>query len=198
MKTLIHLVSEQTMQNLLPILAFRPTRVVQIRSRPTRFHTAANNLRIAVAEASQLPSYHDLHPEFIEETINEDSPSVEHARAVVTRHLEANPNALVNITGGTKLMSIGAYLAAEVSRQCARLYCDTSGQQFVPLGPAELPDRPPVQRAGSQSHLKRRDGSPWSATWRLDLRGNDAGIASNWSRRHGVLPEGTRRLQPLP
>ena len=37
MRTLIHLISEQTMQNLLPILALRPDRVVSRRSPTERF-----------------------------------------------------------------------------------------------------------------------------------------------------------------
>jgi len=154
MKTLIHLVSEQTMQNLLPILAFKPERVVQIRSRPPKFKAAAAHLRRAVEEACTNPFYADLHPEFVEDVIEEDSPSVESTQQCVSHHVKTARHALVNITGGTKLMSLGASRAAEAYPDCLLIYCDTSQQQFVSLDGKPLPSSASFQEIAQRLTLK--------------------------------------------
>src|SRR6266436_1440524 len=114
---LLHLVSEQTMQNLLPLLALRPTKVIQVRSRAEKFRQAAANLKQAVESIRKQPDYRDLNPEFYEEVIDEESPSADTARRKVGAALSLWPGAVVNITGGTKPMSVGAYLAAEYQRE---------------------------------------------------------------------------------
>jgi hypothetical protein len=143
MTTLLHLVSEQTMQNLLPILALRPKRVIQVRSRAQKFHQAAENLKNAVAAMRKTIFYRDLNPEFVEVVIDEESPSVDSSRSEVAEHLARCPDAIVNLTGGTKQMSIGAYLAAN---NAFRLYCDTAIRQFIPVGQQPLPTHPPFEQ----------------------------------------------------
>jgi hypothetical protein len=143
MSTLLHLVSEQTMQNLLPILALRPKHVIQVRSRADKFHRAANNLKNAVAALRETLLYRDLNPEFVEVVIDEESPSVDSSRAKVAELLHRWPETIVNLTGGTKQMSIGAYLAAE---NAPRLYCDTAIRQFIAVGPQPLPVLPPFEQ----------------------------------------------------
>ena len=143
MSTLLHLVSEQTMQNLLPILALRPRRVIQVRSRADKFHRAAENLKNAVAAMRSTFLYRDLNPEFVEVVIDEESPSVDSSRAKVAESLARWPGSVVNLTGGTKQMSIGAYLGAE---NALRLYCDTAIRQFITLGSQPLPTLPPFEQ----------------------------------------------------
>src|SRR5206468_1063131 len=119
----------QTMQNLLPLLALRPGTVVQVRSRDERFAQAAENLKKAVAAISKTPPFRELAPEFFDVVIDENSPSADRARSKVGEALSRWPGAVVNLTGGTKLMSIGAYLAADY--QCEPiLYCDTKERRF--------------------------------------------------------------------
>ncbi|MCI0535811.1 MAG: DUF1887 family CARF protein [Verrucomicrobiales bacterium] len=129
---LLHLVSEQAMQNLLPLLALQPKVVVQVRSKEDRFHQVAENLKGAVAAIRKTAPYRDLAPQFFEVVIDEVSPSVDRARGKVGEALSLWPEAVVNVTGGTKLMSIGAYLAAEYQREPV-LYCDTQRRCFVSL-----------------------------------------------------------------
>ncbi len=141
---LLHLVSEQTMQNLLPLLALKPAVVIQVRSKADRFHQAAERLKQAVRSMRKQPAYHDLKPEFFEVVVDEESPSVDRTRRKVGESLSLWPGAVVNLTGGTKLMSIGAYLAAEYQREPI-LYCDTERQQFVSLNQrCPLPPLPSV------------------------------------------------------
>lgn len=132
--TLLHLVSDQTMQNLLPLLALKPSHVIQIRSRPQKFAASAHQLKDAVAAMGRTLLYADLRPTFADEVIAEDSPSVETTRQVVARLLGEHPGIVVNVTGGTKLMSLGALAAvrqAESSLGMAAVYCDTQARHFV-------------------------------------------------------------------
>jgi hypothetical protein len=129
---LLHLVSEQTMQNLLPLLALRPKTVVQVRSRDDRFRLMAEHLENAVAAIRKTSQYRDLTPEFFDVVIDEVSPSTDRTRSQVGESLSLWPGAVVNLTGGTKPMCIGAYLAADYQREPV-LYCDTQERRFVSL-----------------------------------------------------------------
>jgi hypothetical protein len=140
MTALLHLVSEQTMQNLLPILALRPQIVVQVRSRDQRFHRAVENLKNAVTSLRETPRYGDLHPEFHDVVIEADSPEPEQTAGIIRKQLARYPQAVLNITGGTKLMSLGAWMAA--GNQHPVLYCDTSERRFVQVGDNSLPELP--------------------------------------------------------
>lgn len=140
MTMLIHLVSEQTMQNLLPILALRPKVVVQMRSRADKFHRAAANLTNAVSTIRDTLLYRDLKPEFHEVVIDADSPTAEQTEVRIREQLARHPAAVLNITGGTKLMSLGAWQA--VGDQYPVLYCDTAERRFVQVGSRQLPPMP--------------------------------------------------------
>lgn len=142
MTTLIHIVSEQTMQNLLPILALKPQRVVQVLSEAPEFDKGAKSLVMAVsAMREKVSEYVDLNPEFVEEKIPEQSPCLESTRKKICEILSRYSDAIVNPTGGTKPMAIGAYLASkEVRVPC--LYCDTRLREFVSLGQCPLPQMP--------------------------------------------------------
>ena len=135
---LVHLVSEQTLQNLLPLLALRPDKVIQIRSADPRFARAAQSLKNAVAELARTPSYRGFAPEFFDEVIDEASPSLDRTRRKVGGALALWPGAVVNLTGGTKLMSIGAWMAAEYQHEPV-IYCDTQERRFVIEGKGRPP-----------------------------------------------------------
>lgn len=140
MTTLIHLVSEQTMQNLLPIMALRPARVIQICSARTDVAAHAMRVQDAVRELAQTLHYRDLRPEFSIVKIPESSPSVVATENAVRQAAAGSAGTpVVNFTGGTKLMSIGAWRAAEAGGWPA-LYCDTQSRSFVPE--RAMPDMP--------------------------------------------------------
>src|SRR5438045_1873361 len=54
---LVQLISEKTMQNLLPLLALRPKEVVQVRSEEERFCKAAENFERAVVSLQKTLFY---------------------------------------------------------------------------------------------------------------------------------------------
>ncbi len=120
---LIQLISEETMQNLVPMLALKPAKVVHLATpktagRSSHIVEAARQAQVPVEveniRLSEMPS------------IPESSRAV--ARAIVDAKGRLTP--VVNFTGGTKLMSIGAYEAA-MREQAVSLYVDTNRQQFL-------------------------------------------------------------------
>jgi len=128
--TLIHLVSEQTMQNLLPIMALRPRRVVQVLSRDDRFPAVAGDLELAVAALGRQVLFADLRPQFERVQIPSSSPTIDEATASLHAIADRYPDCVINFTGGTKLMSIGARQVA-VGRDKPALYCDTQARRLV-------------------------------------------------------------------
>ena len=122
--TLIQLISEQTMQNLVPVLALKPAHVVHL----TTPKTAARSAQI-IEGARQAGTDTELESIRLSEmpSIPETSRAV--LRAVAAAR-EAQQTPVINFTGGTKLMSIGAYEAA-LREQVVSLYVDTDHQQFI-------------------------------------------------------------------
>lgn len=130
--TLIQLISEQTMQNLLPILRFRPSHVVHFGTG----RTAARSNDI-VRAASKCGATFQL-----ERVRLSEMPSIAETSRAVTRAIAAanaqNRIPMVNFTGGTKLMSIGAYSAAATcSPPAISFYVDTDDERFVDGGTAD-------------------------------------------------------------
>ena len=123
--TLIQLISEQTVQNLLPVMRLRPGHVVHLvtpRTEPREAHVrrafAALGLRpeVDVVGLSDMPD------------IAESYRGVE---SVITAAAGRGDDVVVNFTGGTKLMGIGAYGAATLHK-VASLYVDTDRSRFLP------------------------------------------------------------------
>jgi hypothetical protein len=108
--TLLHLVSEQRLQNLIPLLALGPDTVVQVLSGSARFSEVASHLENAVG--TLLPV--GRRPQFHRVVLESHAPLIEETRSEVSLALKnLGMPGVVNITGGTKPMSIGAFLAAE-------------------------------------------------------------------------------------
>ena len=130
--TLIHLVSEQTMQNLLPIMALWPARVIQICSARADVARHSSHLEEALKTlAAENVLYRDLRPACESREIQEASPSISATEVIVRQAInDCAGQTVVNVTGGTKLMSIGAWRAAEAMTVPA-LYCDTQSKRFV-------------------------------------------------------------------
>ncbi len=121
--TLVQLISEQTIQNLLPVLRLRPVRLVHLVTPKTAAKSAM--LRAAAKSAGMEPEL---------ETIQLSAmPGISECFNAVSQTLKDMPadgQAVVNFTGGTKLMSIGAFAAAQ-SLQVPSLYVDTQDACFV-------------------------------------------------------------------
>ena len=133
--TLIHIVSKQTMQNVLPLLAVRPQRVVQICSNKEDMKAAAKWTELAAREAG-------LSMEFKTEVLASPEPGLEDVQKSVQRMLEHSEGSIINCTGGTKLMAVGAYLGAMDFPSVPILYCDTQNQTFISAGQSPLPALP--------------------------------------------------------
>jgi hypothetical protein len=122
---LIQLVSEQTMQNVLPVLALRPSRLIhlttpKVASRSQWIAEAARHAGIKVPleniQLSPMPG--------IRETANAL------AQATTSVLKDGNCQPVVNFTGGTKLMSIGAYACA-ANEKIVSMYVDTEYHHFT-------------------------------------------------------------------
>lgn len=130
--TLLHLVGEQRLQNLIPLLALAPDAVVQVLSGSARFSEVASHLEEAVG--TLLPA--GIRPQFHRVLLESSAPSIGETRSAVALALKTHGiPAVVNITGGTKPMSIGAFLAAEDFGVPALYY----GRGFHSAGSHALP-----------------------------------------------------------
>jgi hypothetical protein len=133
--TLIQLVGDQTVQNLLPVMALRPAQIIQFRSRDKsaaapRFETAALNFELSVRALAHEPDFGDYQPKISTIELDSASPKIEDVRSAVASRLAEFPQTVVNFTGATKLMSIGAHQAA-AAMAVPSLYCDTQEKTFV-------------------------------------------------------------------
>lgn len=129
---LIQLISEQTMPNILPVLRLRPTKLVHLVTRRTAVRSAC--IVEAAREAGQEPDLEIVHLSSMPamaETFNAVREAIRETRG-------AGIDPVVNFTGGTKLMSIGAYAAAlHRDHAASSLYVDTDDQRFVDGGTGE-------------------------------------------------------------
>ena len=149
MKTLIQLVGQQAMPNLLAAIAVRPDRIVHLWTRKTR--AASEQLRDACKAAGL-----GARIRFVELS---ESPGIEETRAAVSRAAAEDPGCVVNFTGGTKPMSIGAYAAA-AEKGLPSLYVDTDSGEF----------RDGATASGFPDLFAERDTSLTTAKSALDVR----------------------------
>lgn len=128
--TLIHLVSEQTLQNLLPIMALRPHRIVQVRSRGRNLSQSRSieaAIRHLCKENSDFVGY---TPRFVDHELTEAHPTLNQVYADLAQRFSDREKTLLNYTGGTKMMSVGAFQLA-LQRNIPTVYCDTVKRRFV-------------------------------------------------------------------
>jgi hypothetical protein len=85
----------------------------------------------ALAQAvAQEAEFKGWQPKIIELQMNKPLPDVGEARDWMATTLIANPGVIVNLSGGSRMMSIGAYNAALVLGR-PTFFCDTEGERFV-------------------------------------------------------------------
>ena len=118
--TLIQIISDETMPNLLAAMAIKPERIVHLCTPAMEGATVA--LERAYGQAGVKTSV-------IMRKLGEHPGMVELSDAVASLIRETG-DAVVNFTGGTKLMSIGAYAAAS-SAKVPSIYVDTAAGCFV-------------------------------------------------------------------
>jgi hypothetical protein len=121
---LIQLVSEQTMQNLLPVLRLQPSRVVHLVTPKTANKVA--NIQLAIKSAGIKSESEVIHLSHMP-SMSEISHAVSEC---VARMQMEGLETILNFTGGTKLMSIGSFAAAQAAH-IPSLYVDTQDSRFV-------------------------------------------------------------------
>lgn len=124
---LIQLVSEQTLQNILPALALPPDQL----GRVVLLHTPRTARQCEWIETALRLS--GRHPQVRRIPLS-DLPDIHETARLVGEHLEAataqGVQPLLNFTGGTKPMSVGAYAAA-IKRKAGSIYVDTEHRRFL-------------------------------------------------------------------
>ena len=162
---LIHVVSEQTMQNLLPLLALQPARVVQLCSQGEKYAAAARHIEAAAREAGVVAQFQSC-------PLQSAFPNVNETRHALKQLLSVFPDAVVNLTGGTKLMCIGAFLGAG-EFPVPILYCDTDRQAFISLAQQSLPPMPSFTETARRLTLRVVMAAHGKApdAWRFDTAG---------------------------
>lgn len=175
---LIQLVSEQTLPNVFPALALAPDQTVLLHTPQTRRQCAWITRALQLAGQTAAPQFVELP----------DLPDHHATGQAVLAQLAAARAAglapVVNITGGTKLMSIGAFAAAHQQKVPA-LYLDTANRHILPATSAPLPsplDSSPVAfrriadqltvpilaaAHGIEKLSPGRDPAPWRSLARL-------------------------------
>lgn len=165
--TLIQLISEQTMQNLLPILRLRPQKLVHL-------VTPKTAARSAVLKAAAKAAGIDPELESIQLSAMPGIPECFNAVTDALAKVKQDGQAVVNFTGGTKLMSIGAFAAAQ-TKKAPSLYVDTQDACFVD--------------GATSPEMNALLAGDWSFTpIRNQLRVDVLGIANGVSRITGGKP----------
>lgn len=121
---LIQLISEETMQNLLPVLRLKPARLMHLATPKTVGRSAF------IVEAARQAG---LKPAIEVVTLSAIPAMPETFNAIKTAILEARTKGetpVVNFTGGTKLMSIGAFSAA-LNQEALTLYEATKNDKTL-------------------------------------------------------------------
>jgi hypothetical protein len=211
---LLQLVSEQTLPNLFPALALEPDSLVLL-------HTPQTARQCDWIEQALLKAQCKQEVRRVELRDNPDHHATGHAikrEIAVARAADLAP--VVNITGGTKLMSIGAFAAA-YQEKIPACYVDTAHRLFIaasniplpapldtsPIAFRKLADRlnvPVMAAAHGIGHFTPgRDPSPWLPTARLiakdpQLETATHEFAQNFLQESGRRPADYHRLLATP
>ena len=121
------------MPNLLTVMALRPGRIIQVRNgdamKNPAMEKATVNFRHALQVLSQEPGFKGYQPKMVELNLPHLSPDLTTTRDMVANTLATTQGVTVNFTGGTRLMSIGAFQAAAALGRPS-LYCDVEARRF--------------------------------------------------------------------
>jgi len=134
MSTLISLVSHENMPNVIAAVALKPDRLAFLVTEAFE-ETSYPNLCILLRR--KLPTLDEMSAYRV------DAYRIESTKRACEKIIvESEEDVTVNITGGTKLMSIGAYQAA-VEHGCPAIYVETNQKRILhqhnPDGVADIP-----------------------------------------------------------
>jgi hypothetical protein len=128
---LINLLSNETLQNLIPIIALRPTEVIHIASKDG-FVKRAKHIELAYQRF--IRSHNGYKPiNFSIKEMSTKTPTVEDTYLFINDIINGKNSIVINFTGATKQMSIGAYLVGR-TLGAPTYYCDTQAGSIVPGG----------------------------------------------------------------
>jgi hypothetical protein len=142
--TLLQLVGARPLRNLLPILMFKPQRVVQVCSNTEPFPLNADSIQNATEDyLRHLPESEQFSCTFDRVLLSSPLPGIEDIKRALTDILKSDATAFVNFSDGTKLMSIGAYQCA-LEHRIPSFWFDTASHTFSSGDTAPLPPHTPV------------------------------------------------------
>lgn len=122
MSTLISLVSHENMPNVIAAVVLKPDRLGFL---VTEAFAKTSYPYLCELLSKKLPNLNEILDYPV------DAYSIESAQRTCARAIaESGEDVTVNITGGTKLMSIGAYQAA-VSHNCPAIYVETNQKRIL-------------------------------------------------------------------
>lgn len=135
---LIQLNGDNVIANLLPIMALRPERIVQLVTKNQRAERAVAQFKEVFALLAKEPGFEGYKPRMQDHQL--PGNDMGEVRDAVARLLLENQGAVVNLSGGSKLMSLGAYQAA-LALGRPSLFCDVEEERFVSgrTGPMSAP-----------------------------------------------------------
>lgn len=132
MTTMIALASEQRMQNIIPLLqeGADVSEIILVAS------TEANqaNSKFAKALEDTIIALKEMNFSAREARFRVDAYNIKAAYELLDQELSDCRNAVVNFTGGTKCMSIAAYMAARRHERLA-IYVDTANERILSYQP---------------------------------------------------------------
>ncbi|MBL9115809.1 MAG: hypothetical protein JNJ83_12445 [Verrucomicrobiaceae bacterium] len=144
---LIQLNGDNVAANLLPIMALKPERIVQIVTKSQRAERAVAQFKEVFTLLAKEKGYEGYKPRIQDHTVS--SGSMPDVRDNIARLLLENPGSVVNFSGGSKLMSVGAYQAA-LALGRPSLFCDVEEQRFVDGQTGHLPSPPAYDTLAKQ------------------------------------------------
>ena len=132
-QVLLQLVSEELLPNLLVVMALRPGRIIQVRNgdaaKNPAMETATIKFRSALQILAQEPAFKGYQPKIVEINLPHLAPDISSVRDSVAHTIATTQGVTVNFSGGTKLMSIGAFQAAAALGRPS-VFCDTEAQRI--------------------------------------------------------------------
>ncbi|MDB6072635.1 MAG: hypothetical protein JWO89_275, partial [Verrucomicrobiaceae bacterium] len=132
-QVLLQLVSAHLLPNLLTVMALRPQRIIQVRNgdanKNPRMETATAHFRHALQVLAQEPGFKGYQPKMVELNLPHVAPDLTTTRDLVAHTLATTQGVTVNFSGGTRLMSIGAFQAAAALGRPS-LFCDAEAKRF--------------------------------------------------------------------
>lgn len=129
MKTLVCLVSRQAMANVIPVLEFKPEKVILLITEEEK--NVADNLK-------KLFEKYKIKVEIFREKL--DAYDIEKVKNICMDVIRENDNELIlNLTGGTKTMAVAAYeIFRTVDKQI--IYHNPANHKIIFLNPISEPD----------------------------------------------------------